>query len=187
MMSSGLSWDSRAVGGVWDVRLWEKVGDMPAKTIRALGFLSSETDLESLQVALAEAEDKSLRFSLDTTDSYETAISAMVNNTHDVYLIDHLLPNCPTTGLELIERANAGGCNRPVILLTSMADEDVVWASEEAGAACFLNKQMDLSPRVLKHSLHHATSHFVRLKEIQYQLVLVRNQLSDVCRKLNRG
>jgi DNA-binding NtrC family response regulator len=159
---------------------------MTAKTIRVLLFMDSEAR-DGLREHLSDAEDTTTRYSVDSIDGYEPAISAMVNNTHDVYFVDHLLPNCAVTGLELVERVNAGGCVRPVILVTGMSDEDVEWAAEEAGAACFLNRPADMDPRILKHAIRFSISHFSRLKEIQYQLVLMKTQLADICRKLNRG
>jgi DNA-binding response OmpR family regulator len=159
---------------------------MPTKTVRVLAYMPQE-DLDGLQKSLSVVEDNASKYLVDGVGDYDTAISAMVNNTHDVYVVDHLLPNCSVTGLELVERVNAGGCNRPIILVTSMSDEDVEWAAEEAGAACFLQKPADMDPRVLKHAIRFSVSHFVRLKEIQYQLVIMKTQLADICRKLNRG
>lgn len=159
---------------------------MTVKTIRVLLYMSPEAR-DGLQLLLDEASDNYTKYFIDAVENYHDAISAMVNNTHDVYIVDHLLPNCSVNGLELIERVNAGGCNRPIILVTSTPDEDVEWAADEVGAACFLNRPADLTPRTLKHAVRFSTSHFIRLKEIQYQLVLMKTQLAEICRKLNRG
>lgn len=158
-----------------------------AKMIRLLLFTSSPDDASLLRDALSLAEDSGNRYYLDVSENYEDAIRSAVENTHEVFLVSHFLPNCPFNGLEFVERAVAGGCTRPVILITSQPDEDIEDAAEDAGAACFLNKQLDLVPRVLKQVIRFSVAHFTRLKEIQYNLVLVRNQLADVCRKLNRG
>jgi DNA-binding response OmpR family regulator len=158
-----------------------------AKTTRLLLFSSAQDDEPILRDALSQAEDLNNHFVLDFCQEYEESITAAVENTHDVFLVSHHLPNCAVDGLEFIERAIAGGCTRPVILITHLQDEDIEWAADEAGAACFLNKQLDLTPRVLKQVIRFSISHFSRLKDIQYKLVRVRAQLSDVCRKLNRG
>jgi DNA-binding response OmpR family regulator len=159
---------------------------MSTKTVRVLLYMTTETR-DGLQEILESIEDNHTRYSVDSLSAYDDAISAMVNNTHDLYIVDHLLPNTSVSGLELVERVNAGGCNRPVILVTSMSDEDVEWAAEEAGAACFLNRPLDMEPRVLKHAIRFSLSHFSRLKDVQYKLVLMKTQLSEICRKLNRG
>ena len=158
-----------------------------AKTIRLLLFTSNPDDASLLRDALALAEDSGNHYALDVSENYEDAVRSAVENTHDVFLVSHFLPNCALNGLEFIERAIAGGCTRPVILITSQPDEDIEYAAEEAGAACFLNKHLDIIPRVLKQVIRFSVAHFTRLKEIQYNLVLVRNQLAAVCQKLNRG
>ena len=159
---------------------------MSTKTVRVLLYMVPETR-DGLQELLSEAEDKNTKFFVDSLDTYDSVISAMVNNTHDLYIVDHLLPDTSVTGLDLVERVNAGGCTRPVVLVTTMPDEDVEWAAEEAGVACFLNRPADMDARVLKHTIRFALSHFSRLKDVQYQLVLMKTQLSEICRKLNRG
>ena len=89
--------------------------------------------------------------------------------------------------MDLLRRANAGGCQRPAILLTVMDDEDIDWAVEDVGAAGFLNKNLDLNDRVVKHAVWHAVRHFQQLQDIRQQLSVVQKQLVDVGRKLSRG
>jgi len=156
-----------------------KLSSYPPSTAKSM--VASALDAAGAAMMFPGSNETSIEAAINTT------INLLVNNTHDVCFVDHLLPNCSVDGLELIGRVNAGGCNRPVILVTSMSDEDVEWAAEEAGAACFLNRPADMDPRIVKHAIRFSTSHFIRLKEIQAQLVLMKAQLADICRKLNRG
>ena len=57
---------------------------------------------------------------------------------------------------------------------------------EEAGAAGFLNIDLDMAKRPIRRCIWYAIRHFKQLQEIQMQLTLVQKQLSEVSRKLNR-
>jgi FixJ family two-component response regulator len=90
-------------------------------------------------------------------------------------------------GLDLLKRANAGGCVTPAILLTTQSDEDFDWAADDAGAAGFLHKHLDMHERVLKHAIRYATRHFQQLQEIRTHLTHVQQQMIDVSKKLGRS
>lgn len=144
-------------------------------------------DIEEIKSLLASPTGARTHYHVESTSDYHDALKALVRNTHDVYLLDQKLPNASGDSMDLLRRANAGGCQRPAILLTVMEDEDIDWAVEDVGAAGFLNKHLDLHERVVKHAIRHAVRHFQQLQDIRQQLSVVQKQLVDVGRKLSRG
>lgn len=157
------------------------------ETIHMLVVSDNADDIDQIKALLASQAGARTHYHVESTGDFQDALKALVRNTHDVYLLDQKLPDTQADGMDLLRRANAGGCSRPAILLTSMEDEDIEWAVEDIGAAGFLNRHLDLSERVLKHAIRHAVRHFQQLQEIREQLSVVQRQLIDVGRKLNRS
>lgn len=169
-------------------------------TIRVLVISDDPDDVRLIRDLLAEAPPQS-QYLVEEANNFQKAIRALVNNTHDVFFVDYHVPGTGITGIELIQRAYAGGCAVPIILLTQITDDMVYWAAESAGAADVLHKKADLCPhpdcprqqyretpaRLLSRAIGYAIRHFQQLRVIQKQLDLVQKQLVDVHRKLNRG
>jgi FixJ family two-component response regulator len=90
------------------------------------------------------------------------------------------------TSIEILKRVNAGGCTIPVILVTTLGDDSVAWAADDAGAAGFLHRDLDMTERTVKHAIRYSISHFRQLQEIQEHMAEVQKQLADMGRKLRR-
>lgn len=93
------------------------------------------------------------RVRLDWTPSYETALDAIEQNQHDVYLFDYHLGH--SDGLELMREALARGCKAPIILLTGNDDWETDVEAMKAGAADYLVKG-HLDARLLERSIRYA-------------------------------
>jgi CheY-like chemotaxis protein len=157
------------------------------ETVHMLVVSDNTDDIEEIKSLLASQEGDRTHYHVESTHDYQDALKALVRNTHDVYLLDQKLPNVGGDSLDLLRRAIAGGCQRPAIILTLMADEDIDMAVEDVGAAGFLNRHFDMHERVIKHAIWHAVRHFQQLQDIRQQLSVVQKQLVDVGRKLSRG
>lgn len=141
------------------------------------------------------------QFQLETATSYGEAIEQILQNQHDVYLLDYHLeqkvkttkgkvkgkkPLTPTgekggRGLELLREALAKGCQGPIILLTALADIDVDIEAMNAGAADYLIKSQ-LDPNVLERSIRYAIERkraekALRLSQERYALALNGGQV----------
>ena len=93
-------------------------------------------------------------FELDWEVTYVTAMEAIAQQEHDVYLVDYRLGE--HTGLELIQEMIKVGCEAPIIFLTGQGDHDVDMDAMKAGAADYLVKgkiDADLLERSIRYSL----------------------------------
>ena len=103
-------------------------------------------------------------YSLDWTASFSEALDLISQRRHDVYLIDYRLG--AHDGLELINRAIAGGCTDPLILLTGQSDRETDEKAMRLGASDFLVKGT-FKPFDLERSIRYSIEHAKSLKEIQ--------------------
>jgi signal transduction histidine kinase len=103
-------------------------------------------------------------YSLDWTASFAEALTLIAQRRHDVYLIDYRLG--AHDGLELINRAIAGGCTDPLILLTGQSNRETDEKAMRLGAADFLVKGT-FKPFDLERSIRYSIEHAKGLKEIQ--------------------
>ncbi len=96
-------------------------------------------------------------YRIDWVGSFEEGEQEIGLVNHDVYLVDHRLG--PHHGLELLRRARARGCSRPVIVLTGFGDSTIERAAMEAGAADYLTKgrfDSEALDRAIRYSLQRA-------------------------------
>ncbi len=100
---------------------------------------------------LSEIEEDS--FNLDWAATYEAALETIARNQHDLYLIDYRLG--AHDGLELLRKAIANGCQKPIILLTGLKDENVGAEAMQAGAVDYLVKDQ-IEASSLAHSIRQA-------------------------------
>ena len=96
---------------------------------------------------------RATRFSLDWVSNVAQALERIESRTYDVYLIDYQLGG--ESGLELIRRAVALGCEAPLILLTGRDDPSVDAEALRAGATDYLVKD-GLSGTLLERTLRYA-------------------------------
>ena len=94
-----------------------------------------------------------LQFSLDWVGEAEAAAEQIGRAQHEAYLIDYRLG--ATTGLQIIERAVAAGCEAPLILLSGQDDPRVDAQAMRAGATDYLVKDQ-LSGALLERTLRYA-------------------------------
>ncbi len=109
-------------------------------------------------------EFKDNQFRLDWLDNFDDGLRTVLEDRHDIYLVDYRLGE--RTGLELLREAIRAGCAAPVILLTGQGDKEIDFQAMQAGAADYLVKGELTAPlleRAIRYSLKHARS----LEEIQ--------------------
>jgi CheY-like chemotaxis protein len=170
-------------------------------TIRVLIISGDQDEIQLVSSLLARASNSNVFYHTASTDHFQEALRALVTDAYDIFLVDYHVPNAGITGVDLIQRAYAGGCTAPIILLTKVSDDAIHWAAETAGAADVLHRVKDLCPhpdcpmgrnedspqRILVRAIHYAVHHAQQLRNIEKQLNTVQQQLADVYRKLNRG
>jgi signal transduction histidine kinase len=103
-------------------------------------------------------------YSLDWTDSFTEALDLIAQRRHDVYLVDYRLG--AHDGLELINRAIAGGSTAPLILLTGQSNRETDEKAMRLGASDYLVKGT-FKPYDLERSIRYSIEHAKNLEEIQ--------------------
>jgi CheY-like chemotaxis protein len=91
---------------------------------------------------------------LDWSSTYDDALTKMIQDKHDVYLLDFHLGQ-QRTGLELLNKAIAHGCNAPMILLTGLNDRDIDLEAMNSGAMDYLIKGQ-IDSQLLERSIRYA-------------------------------
>ena len=122
-------------------------------------------------------------FELSWTSDPNVGLAAMIDESHDIYLVDLYLGY--QNGMELIQKALEGGCSKPLILLTGTNDKEVDLKALELGASDYLvkgqfNSQM-LERSVLYAIRHKQTLNKLRLSESRYR-GLIENQTEFISR-----
>ena len=92
-------------------------------------------------------------FELEWAATYETALTKIEQEQHDVYLIDYQLGI--NTGLDLLREAVDQGCTAPLILLTGQNDRSIDIEAMQAGAADYLVKD-NIDAPLLERSIRYA-------------------------------
>jgi signal transduction histidine kinase len=128
---------------------------METQRIRVLLVDDDEDDYVIIKGHLSEIRGK--EFLLDWAFSYESALPAILDNRHDVYLFDYRLGGTQT-GLDLLREAVAHDCHGPVILLTGFGDSAVDSQATDSGAADYLIKHK-VTPETLERSVRYAMIH----------------------------
>lgn len=144
-------------------------------------------DIEEIRALLDTGPGASIRFHVESEEDYHGALKSLVRNKYDVYLVDQIVPNSQHSGIDLIKRANAGGCSAPVLLLTSMADEDIEWAIEDCGAVSHVNKTLDFTERTFQNAVRYAIRHYRAVLEVRDQLRELQKQVSELVHRFNRA
>jgi two-component system cell cycle sensor histidine kinase/response regulator CckA len=124
------------------------VSDAP---IRVLLVEDDEEDYILTRRLLRDTER--VKFEVKWARSYDAALAELARP-YDACVVDYRLG--PHSGMTLIEKAIAGGCRAPMILLTCRGDRDVDIEAMRVGAADYLVKDQitpQLMERVIRHSI----------------------------------
>ena len=124
-----------------------------------------------------------LRVELAWTDDIDAALEQIVAGVYDAYLIDYRLGDI--TGLQVIERAVAAGCDAPLILLSGQDDPRVDAQAVRAGATDYLVKDQ-LNGALLERTLRYALAG--KASERELRAVAAQNaRLQTAIRATNVG
>jgi PAS domain S-box-containing protein len=132
------------------------------QTVRILFVDDDETDYILIRGLLEGIEGQ--RFRLEWAPTYQRAREVIALDEHDVYLIDYRLG--ADSGLDLIRDAIAGGCAKPLILLTGQGDHEVDQEAVSIGAADYLVKGQ-INGVLLERSIRHAIERAKTLSALQ--------------------
>lgn len=120
--------------------------------------------------------------SLDWADSYHDAVKIVLQELHDVYLVDYYLG--AQTGIELLRDVRERGCRAPIIILTGRDDNGIDMEALEAGATDYLDKNT-LNAVLLERSIRYAIrqqNNHNRLEDLVKQVTRLEQIKTDMIR-----
>jgi PAS domain S-box-containing protein len=126
---------------------------------KELNILVVEDDEDDLYLIVDHLKHiDTFRISIETEINYKKGRAAILENRHDVYLVDYLLG--PDTGVELIRDCVGAGIGKPFILLTGRGDKKIDIEAAKAGAYDYLTKS-ELNAELLERSLRYSVQRHV--------------------------
>lgn len=129
--------------------------------IRVLLIEDDEDDVLLAKEYLSDSEN--FQFELEWIAETDKAREKMIENNHDVILVDYRLGS--ETGLDLIRYAQENGLLTPCILLTGQGDLKVDIDASRYGAADYLVKT-DLNAPLLERSIRYALTQSQVVREL---------------------
>lgn len=156
------------------------------ETVHVLVVSDNQSDIEQIRDLLATSSGAMVRFHVESEMDYASALRSLVRNQYDVYLVDQIVPGSQMSGTDLVKKANAGGCRSPVLVLTTLPDEDMDWALDDAGAAGHVNKHLDFHERTFRNAIRTAIKHNKDVTEVREQLRELQRQVAELIQAFER-
>jgi signal transduction histidine kinase len=124
---------------------------MPNTRIKVL-FVDDDEDEYILTRDLLSGVGE-IKYDLEWVATYDIALERILQQNHDVYLLDYYLGE--QTGLDLLQEAVRRGCDGPFILLTGQGSHEVDVQAMKVGVSDYLVKDQMSAP-LLERSLRYA-------------------------------
>ena len=131
-----------------------------------IGVLLVEDDEDDFFITrdmLERAQNGKTRYAVEWCRSFDEALGIIVQQEHDIYLIDYRLGE--RTGLDLVREAFASRPRAPVVMLTGQDDYEVDFMASQAGITDFMLKR-ELNPGSLERTLRYALSQHQTLRHL---------------------
>jgi len=140
---------------------------------------------------------KGTKFELEWAQTYDDALSQMVQGVHDIYLVSDRLGT--KSGLDLLREAFHKGCHVPIILIADEStldkslqdkllkegDEAIDIVAIQAGAADYLIKT-ELDERTIERSIHYALERHRTLSQLREALA-EKSQIAEAIANMTVG
>jgi len=150
---------------------------MTKNLIRILLIDDDEDDFYFTKEIISEISTS--RFELEWSNSHNKGLKAIIQNLHDVYLIDFRLGE--TTGMELLKKARNSGNLKPIIMLTGHNVGDSDLEAIKAGASDYLVKG-SLNAEQLERSIRYSRERAIaseRLLQSEQKITLLFKYSTD--------
>ena len=152
--------------------------------INVLYIGDDEREFEEFRTHLDEPQATELRFHIAWCNDYGEALRALTRNLYDVYFIAQYPAGFPHSGTEIIEMVNEGGCESPVVLVTAMDDEDIDQEAARVGAAFYLNRNLDVSQRMLIVVIRFAIKQSRNIINLRMRLQALEAQVANTVKEM---
>jgi len=117
-------------------------------------------------------EARRIRFKTIHVSQAARAVTAMMEEAHDVCLLDYQLGGF--TGVDVLAQARSLGYVRPAIILTGQGEDEVAESALAAGASDFLEKRR-LSATLLERTIRYA----IERKRTENEILLLNASLEN--------
>ena len=154
---------------------------MIAEPLRVLLVEDDEEDYMITRDLFEEIPDH--RYNIEWIDTYESALPVILEQRHDVYMLDYHLG--ARDGLELLSEALAAGCRAPMIMLTGQGGRQVDLEAMRLGAYDYLVKG-HITPQMLERAIRYALEH-AKSTEALREMVRVSSSLLTIVNHMKRG
>lgn len=118
---------------------------------------------------------KNRHYNLEWANSFEDGKRILLENKHDVCLVDYRIGNL--FGPDLIREVVRNNCDTPLILLTGLKNEKIDREAQNAGAADYLSKS-ELTAENLDRSIRYSISHAKNLSHIKHLNAELENRVA---------
>ncbi len=149
--------------------------------VRVLVIDDDQEDFFLTEDSLFDA--KYTKFETEWASTYDTGLQRVLENEHDVYVIDYYLG--VQNGLDLMQEAMEKGAMGPFILLTGQGEREIDLRAMELGAMDFIVKG-DITTSTLERSILYAIRHASTLKQLRLSeeryLAVLQSQTELICR-----
>jgi len=155
--------------------------------IKILLIEDDEDDYIFVKNLLSEAS--SWKFEIDWLTDYDAGLQSIINDLHDVYLLDYRLGE--RNGLDLLRDLRRHGVEAPIIFLTGQGGYEIDVEAMHFGAADYLVKAQitaDILERSIrytierKHSIDELTQHRAHLEEMVRDRTAQLEQANEMLR-----
>lgn len=129
---------------------------MQTKPIKLMLVDDNEEDFILTKDLISQITNEKFKVKWNAIDwkrSYKEALKSMIDNSHDIYLVDYRLEH--NKGVDLMKEALSKGCLSPIIILTVKEDFKIDIEAMKAGAADYLEKDK-IDSYTLERSIRYA-------------------------------
>ena len=154
----------------------------PGLEIPTIRVLLVDDDEDDYRLTLSVTREiTNAKIQLDWQPDFDTALEAICDGVHDVYLIDYRLGQ--KTGIDLLHALKEKKCSGPIILLTGQGEPEIDRAAQSAGAADYLEKSR-LDAVVFERMIRYAIHQHNHEAELERKVVERTEELEAVNRAL---
>ena len=133
-------------------------------------------DDERINIVLLERMLENYMYIIESTRFPEEALQMIQDNNYDLVLSDVVMNQM--SGFDFCRKARTIAPNLPVVLMTSMIEDDCIQKAFEAGAIDFINKP------IRKTEIKMRIRNILKIKQTEDYLNLALNELNNKIREL---
>ena len=148
---------------------------MTERPLRILLIDDDEHSFVLTQELLLEVSGRPVE--LEWSAEFDSGLARLLEQAHDVYLVDYRLGLAD--GIDLLSAARARGCRAPIIILTGHTDREIDRRALKAGASDYLAKDVYDVTR-LEHSIHYALERHQLMLELEQERALLRAVMENL-------